>query len=153
MGGQAHQNLRNTQRFDDVIDTAAGETLQDLFGFRQACHEYHRYVGPVRRGLELAAQGEAIHSRHDRVEQDAVGDHDFQALQCFFGITRRQHRIAFCGKGVAQHAQGVNGVIHNQDDVAWGNGFSLTGHDRARVDGWPGSGNRSARPESAEIEA
>jgi hypothetical protein len=60
-------------RLGQIIDTAGFERPHHMFGLGQPGHEDDGHLRHRRIGLQAAAGLEAVHGRHDGVEQDDIG--------------------------------------------------------------------------------
>ena len=88
-----------------------------MFGFGQAGHENDRNVLGGKIGFQAAGDFEAIHARHQRVEQDDVGQALPGALQGGFAMRGDEHGVAAFVEGIVQQGEVFRDVIDDQDDV------------------------------------
>ncbi len=59
---------------------------------------------------------EPVTARHYCIEQHAVWNRDFEALQGFRSVACRENIVAFQNQGIAKHVQCFRGVVNDEDD-------------------------------------
>jgi len=102
------------KRLGHVIDGPRRKGRNLLLGFLDRSHEDHRDGRPLRVRLDALAGFKAGEPRHHRIHQDRIGGDDTQTRQGLLTVAGDQDGIALIGKSVAQHAQGIGGVVHHQ---------------------------------------
>ena len=113
---QPREHLVHLDGLDDVVDPAAVEGRDDVFGLGEARHENDRQVRECRVGLDPAARIEAAQPGHDRIEQHGVGEHHVQALERGFAVQCDDHAVAGGFKTLQQRADAAGMVVDQQDD-------------------------------------
>ncbi len=129
MGGNAHQHLGRAQRFGDIVGAACGKGGDHVLAFGQAGHEHDGDGTGGKRGFQAASHLETIQPRHDRVQQDDIGQGQPRTLQGSFAIGSHQYGVASVVQGVVQQGEVVRLVVYDQHHVLlmWGNHALFSG--------------------------
>lgn len=118
MDANTGAQLVDIDRFAEIIDTAGFQRMHDMFGLGQAGHEDDRHLRHSDIRLQPAAGLEAIHGRHDGVEQDEIGRDALDDAECCRARCGDQHGKAGLLERIGQETERFGRVIDKQNDVA-----------------------------------